>query len=120
MPRDIIPETKSPVVELLEDARDRVATAWVRNHPIRRHKDGYAYCMQGALYEQRQIARDTADAAFAMLCVAVDVLTHTNNGVIWYNDDWRHTQGDCVLAYEVAIELQVRKEHGLHPVGYAA
>ena len=112
MPRDVIPQTISPVVEHLEQARARVAEAWIQRHAIRRRADGrFAYCMMGSLYEHQAVDKTVCEQAALVLNEAAGLLTRSNTSTINFNDHWNHTKSDVLQAFDVAIELQLRKEH---------
>lgn len=113
MPRDVIPETTSPVVELLRQGRERIAEAWVQRRPVRRLAQGrYAFCMFGSINELVDTPRSVSYEAEMMLMQAVNLLAPACRTVtiVEFNDDWYRQQHDVVQAFDVAIELQIRKE----------
>jgi hypothetical protein len=118
MPRDlIIPIIDSPTVNFLRQGLDRIRQGWGQRQSILRCHDGHlVYCAGAAvIFDDHQSNRGVCVAeALTMLDVAIDKLTGSNGcGIVQYNDNWSRTKADVEMAYEVAIELQIRKEQGL-------
>jgi hypothetical protein len=124
MPRDVVYEPslfkpKSDVTRLLEDGQCRIQQRWLQGASIKKVAGGYAYCMVGAVWfddhnglmrSKDSIAKD----AHLVLLQAVKLLTRNfRKTVADYNDHWQRTWCDAIQAYDVAIELQDRKERGL-------
>jgi hypothetical protein len=121
MPRDLPSYVDSAVVTLLRQAQARVERGWIQRKPIQvlsRSPVGiFAYCASGALAfddDGKMVSAVSVPRydATTMLTQAVQKLTKYQC-IVRFNDDHCRTKGDIDLAYEVAIELQIRKELGL-------
>jgi hypothetical protein len=110
---------KSDVMQLLEEGQRRIQRNWLQGASIKKVVGGYAYCMVGAVWfdDRNGLMRSddsiASDAHFVLL-QAVKLLTRSSRKTVAvYNDHWQRTWCDAIQAYDVAIELQDRREQGL-------
>jgi hypothetical protein len=123
MPRDIIPDISidSPTTSLLRLGYARIQHGWLQRHAIRQLGGNYAFCASAALVfdGDGQLNRDIerpvrqAENALQLAISKLMRVTHNRISVVQFNDSWDRTKADVELAYEVAIELQIRSERGL-------
>jgi|SRR5882672_8249793 len=122
MPRDIIPDVyiDSPIVTLLRDAQARIQRGWVQRYAVLPRGGGrLTFCAGGALafddHGRALVGKPAQGIAHCVLLLAIQKLTREDRGmtVVKFNDWWVRSQADIVQAYEVAIELRIRREQGL-------
>jgi hypothetical protein len=123
MPRDLIAPSyvDSAVITLLRQAQARVQRAWIQRTPVkvlsRWPRRIFAYCASGAIAfddegKMLSTVSELRYRATTMLTLAVCKLTN-HKCIVGFNDDYYRTKEDIDLAYEIAIELQIRNELGL-------
>ena len=122
MPRDI-PDVyiDSPVVTTLRAAQARIRQAWIQRNSVKQYRPGvYAYCADAALVcnNRGRTIRKTPSTTAAQdaLLLAIHKLTRKDSrsmSIVKFNDVWDRDKADVDQAYEVAVELQIRKEQGL-------
>src|SRR5882672_8038486 len=121
MPRDIIPDVyiDSPTVTLLRDAQARIQRGWIQRYAVLPRSGVLAFCAGGAIafddHGRPLIGKPAQDIARCALQLAINKLTRSQSShisIVKFNDWYVRSQADVVQAYEVAIELRIRKEQG--------